>query len=348
VKYHTRVRLRAVYHGFKLILAGIVGNDKNIEKYISIHGNPDDFHLMHYGDKYYGEVIYLIQEAGKGYGFFAEFKTLLENLMFAEKYGFIPCVRYGKKYAYYDEDKKECDNPFEYYFEPIGKEIDYQNAVNVLVSKPEYGQSFEFVGNRNADGYHFSDVMVDNLVDVLKKYVRIKPEIIEGFDMQYNELTNNQKVLGVHYRGTDFKVGYDKHPKQVELQQICDMIESALGKYGFSKVFIATDDNSALDLFIEKYGSKVVFCRDVKRSSGCESVAFSSSDRREHHYKLGLEVLRDAYYLSRCDGLICGISQVAFGARLIKISMNEKYSYLSVIDNGLNNNMHSFSVKKRC
>ena len=342
MNYHTRVRLRAIYHSIKLCVAGLAGNEAKIGAYIEIHGNPDVMRMKHMGNQYNGHVIYEIQEAGRGYGFFAEFKTLLENLIFAEKYGFIPCVRYGRNYAYYDEAITDISNPFEYYFEPIGGEIETEKALNVLISKPEYGQSFEFIDDENADGYHFSDNMTSRLAEMLGKYVRIKPDILNRFEQEFNDLIGSQKALGIHYRGTDFKVGYDHHPKQVELQQTSYEVDKAIKERGYTKIFLATDDETALEYFNAKYGDIISSCTDVKRSSGNKSVAFSESDRKAHKYKLGLEVLRDAYFLSKCDGVICGVSQVPFAARLFKQSRGEKYSYCNIIDNGINKNLKSF------
>ena len=108
----------------------------------------------------------------------------------------------------------------------------------------------------------------------------------------------------------------------------------AAGKYDM--VFLATDDSEAIDRFRETFGEKLVYYRDVIRSSGDETVMKSREERESHHYLLGREVLRDAWTLGSCQGLIAGLSQVSFGARIFKAASNIKYEDFVLLDNGMN------------
>ena len=51
--------------------------------------------------------------------------------------------------------------------------------------------------------------------------------------------------------------------------------------------FLATDDSEAIDRFRETFGEKLVYYRDVIRSSGDETVMKSREERESHHYLLG-------------------------------------------------------------
>jgi hypothetical protein len=62
----------------------------------------------------------------------------------------------------------------------------------------------------------------------------------------------------------------------------------------------------------------------------------SREERESHHYLLGREVLRDAWTLGSCQGLIAGLSQVSFGARIFKAATNTKYEDFVLLDNGMN------------
>ncbi|WP_155832619.1 O-fucosyltransferase family protein [Butyrivibrio sp. AE3006] len=326
-----------------------MGNEKKIGEYIPIHGNPDELHMEHRGDKHFGEVIYEIKEAGRGYGFFAEFKTLIENLAFADDYGFIPCVRYGQDYLYFEPSRLN-ENPFEYYFEPIGKEVAVDKAKNVIVSKPEYGQWIEFL--EGVDGYHLTEKMIGRFTEIIKKYIRMKSDIQNDFDCNFEILKEkskiaNKKILGVHYRGTDFNAGYDKHPKNQKLDEIIKIVKETLDTTDMQGVFLATDDERALLAFQKEIGDKLSYCEDIMRSDGNVSIAFSEDNRSEHKYRLGLEVLRDAYFLSKCDGLICGVSQVATASQLLKYSRDEKFEFLYIFDLGMNNNLKKFNSKNK-
>ena len=51
---------------------------------------------------------------------------------------------------------------------------------------------------------------------------------------------------------------------------------------------------------------------------------------------LGYEVLRDMYTLASCDGLVAGLSQVSYAARICKRSRNEKYDIEMILNKGIN------------
>ena len=341
----TRIRFRAMMHGIRLFWAGIKADRNLISEYIEIQGNPNDLHIEHNGSLYEGKVIYLIDAVGEGYGFFAEIKTLLENLMFADQYGFIPCVRFGTKFTYYDESYDETTNAFEYYFMPIGENIFPEKACNLLHSKAEYGQSLDVVYNPNPDGSHLSEEFANRLAHMIDKYIHIKPSILEDFNFEFDRIrSGNQKIVGVHYRGGDYKCNYNQHPKSISISETDSLLEECFYEKNYDVAFLATDDVEAYEYFKGKYGDRIHSFDDVIRTNEETSVAFSSSNRDKHKYKLGLEVLRDMYLLSRCDGLICGLSQVTNVARLFKKARGEEYMYIQVIDKGINRNLKKFKI----
>ena len=343
MKYSTRLQLRAIKHGLILIWSGISGREKKIGEYISVHDDPDDFHIEHFGKEYPNSIIYSIGEAGKGYGFCAELRTLLEHLDFAEHYGFISHVKYGKNYLYYDHSLEEkYDSAFEYFFEPIGNSINIQEAQNVLFSKPGYAE--KFLLDHGSDSSHFDASAINRLAELYRKYISIHHEIEDKIIQEFAKINKHKsKILGVHYRGTDYKCGYDGHP-QMQILDETIKISSRLLDEEFDLIFLATDDSEALGKFQDAFGERVVAFDDVIRSAGKKSVAFSESDRPFHKYKLAYEVLRDAYCLSICDGLIAGLSQVSLISRIMKLARENEYRKLVIMDNGINHNFNKFKV----
>ena len=142
------------------------------------------------------------------------------------------------------------------------------------------------------------------------------------------------------------KIGYNNHPTAVRLEQTIKAIKEAMIGREFKLIFLATDEKGVYDILYSEFGNKVVWFDDTYRGEDSKSIAFSDENREYHHYKLGKEVLRDAYTLSKCEGLIAGMSQVSFGARIFKISRNEVYSYCNIIDNGINKNNKMFIAPK--
>ncbi len=346
MNYNTRLRLRAIYHGARLMGAGITGNKDRIVDYIPSRDEIRTIPISHLGDLYPGQVVYKIDAAGDGRGFFAEFKVLLSHLSFADRYGFIPCVRYEKNYLYYDPMMGDEVNPFEYYFEPIGGDIDASKASNLVHGIPLYVHYVDHLDDETTDNYHITKNMEQRMVSMIKKYIRIKPSLENEFEEDYRRYCqpDRGRVLGVHYRGTDFLMNYKRHPLNVALDQLVDEISSCMNKNYYNSIFLATDDLNAYNTLKNKFGDILVSFPDTMRTGGKTSVAFSNSERQMHHYKLGKEVLRDMYSLSRCDGLICGISQVSNIAQIYKKSHDDEYLDLIVIDNGTNTRGKNFTV----
>lgn len=84
------------------------------------------------------------------------------------------------------------------------------------------------------------------------------------------------------------------------------------------------------------FGDKLRYYQDVVRSSGDETVMKSEVSRMNHHYLLGREVLRDAWTLEKCSALVAGMSQVSFGARILKEASGNRYEDLVLLDKGMN------------
>jgi hypothetical protein len=321
-------------------------NQKYVQDHLMIYDNPNILHVVHNGELYEGKILYVIREQGHGYGFFAEMRSLLFEIMYAEQMGFVPVVRFTSDFLYYDHG---CDentiNPYEYYFEPVGENMDEMNAQNVVFS---HGGQASYIQNKfGVDSYSVSEKMEQQMSDVIKRYVRIKPEIEKKIREDFTKIIGDSKrVLGIHYRGTDYKVGYNVHPTQVKIEQVESVIEEQLRSKRFETVFLATDEDGIYERLKEHFGSCIRRYEDVYRGSGAVSVAFSEDAREFHHYKLGIEVLRDMYSLSLCDGLVAGLSQVSLFAKFYKKSRDEKYMFEQIIDNGINKNNIFFSAEK--
>ena len=279
-----------------------------------------------------GMVTYEISEQGENYGFFAELKVLLEKLLFAQMHGFAPSVKYTKGYLYFDEDMaKTVSNPFEYFFEPI--ESSGESKAYTTHSSSTHSNYIEAL--YGIKDYYTPKALDEALVEIIKKYIHIKSEITAPVEEIFaNKGAGGKKILGIHYRGTDYKQDAKSHPTHISFDQLKSAIAAVAGDYDY--IYVATDEKGICEKLKESFGDKVFYNEDCFRGNSDISVAFSKDERKNHHYLLGVEVIRDMYSLSKCDALIAGLSQVSYMARLFKSSRNEEYSYINIIDNGIN------------
>lgn len=344
-KLSERLKKNTTLHFFVKALKHI--NDKEyLEFFINRENEPLLLEFESRGSSCRGDSIYLIEEVGAGYGFFAEFHTMLQKLIFAECFHLKPYVRWGKNFLYYEEEMAEVPNAYEYMFEVINGDLSDKIETADLLTVSKMGQA-GWVEERYQRGYDLSAEYLEKAAEVYRRYIRLNSQISHRIQNEISKVLCSKKTLGVHYRGTDFKMNYDNHPVCVTLAQELEVIKKAMEEEGFEQIFLATDDKEAIDVFRNEWKDKVVFYTDVVRGDTTTSVAFSESARKEHHYLLAYEVLRDMLTLAACDGLVAGVSQVSICARIAKESTGEKYQFQQIIDNGKNYNQRKFKAAKK-
>nr|MCR5480225.1 hypothetical protein [Ruminococcus sp.] len=185
--------------------------------------------------------------------------------------------------------------------------------------------------------YLVSEQYLKYLGTISKKYFVIREELSNKIQNDIINAFPEKKVLGVHFRGTDFNAGRHGHPVIGKLTQYYNAIDEAL-RQGYNSIFLATDDKKVLSSFIEKYGDKICYFKDVKRSTSECGVHLQNHQEGCSGYYLGREVLRDMVALTCCDGLVAGLSQVSIFARIQKYANESHYNYLKIIDNGIHQN----------
>lgn len=309
--------------------------------------NPNLLDIKSQGDEYHGQIIYHINEYGSYVGFFAEFLFLLTSLYYADDMGLVPYVHWGKDFLYYQEKKNNTiDNAFLYFFEQVSDIKEDASAAHVLTANDYH---IQYVRKKlNTLGYAISEEYMDSLSKIIKKYIRYNEKTKLFLEKSYDDLIGKDKALAVHFRGTDYRRQYNNHPVFITIEQEIEEVYKILKEKDYEVIFLATDEQNAVNVFKKEFGDKVKVFEDTWRASeGNESVAYSHSNRENHHYLLGLEVLRDQYMLTRCDGLVCGISNLTLSARMMrKAWYNREYDDLIILDYGLCHNQYAFCDAK--
>lgn len=329
-----------------IMLRGI--KDSKLREEI-LHFNTEDcLHIQprSCGHENRGKTIFLIDCISPDYGFFAVHRATLLALLFAERCGMTPVVRYGEKYLYADRQYSSLrgKDPFEYYFkQPCG--ISIQSALKsaaVVSCLPVHIYMTELFLNGNYGVYDASEQFYAAAALMQSKYIGLNNRTRSFFNKSIGETLPPGRILGVHVRGSDFKRRYNIHPVRVTPEEYIAEIEKMISDGGWDGIFLATDDTEAVELFTNRFGSRVSYYHDVTRTRGQQSVAFSHSARKYHHFRLGLEVLRDVYTLASCSGLVAGVSQISICARVLRQSFGKEYEYLKILDRGVHHNGNNF------
>jgi mannosyltransferase OCH1-like enzyme len=121
-------------------------------------------------------------------------------------------------------------NAWDYYFYPLNKysinEVYKSNCVIITDGKTRKIKEFDTFYNLNYEHYK-----------IFKKMIKFKPFLINYVNSFLDNNFYKEKVLGVHFRGTDMKT-QERHPFPATEEQITNVIDRELEKNKFTKIFV--------------------------------------------------------------------------------------------------------------
>ena len=315
-----------------------------VKNVMSIGHNPNAFRLQSNGEKNPDKNIFFIEVNG---AMGAMYRYMLYALWEAERLGFIPVIKFHNNCIYREEHPVDgTSNAFEYYFsQPAEITLSemYESKRVFPFELPHLARIEYDLGNLNPDspvGYVVNEQYLVTLAEIARKYLHLNQKTKKFFEISFRKLfpqsESEKKILGVHVRGTDFALQWEGHPNMVTVEDFFSAIDEVLGiENGFDHIFLATDDNTRLAAFKERYGDRLSYYEDVHRGEGVRLAILDELDRENTHYLDGLEALRDMYTLAACDGLIAGLSQISISARIRRLADYGPFEYMKILDKGL-------------
>ncbi|HFD80811.1 MAG TPA: hypothetical protein ENK05_10555 [Gammaproteobacteria bacterium] len=296
-----------------------------------------------------GEAAYILIKAW-GYGFWADVDHVLGGLLLAEITGRIPVIHWGSNSLFRAEGVEET---FTRFFEPVssssapdltGRGYSFyppkwsddnlldndvakwagaysRIAALHLLNRPENVIVSDF-----HTGIHDIVPWIDKDHELggmdiagvyrhlVKKYLKLKPEIAARVDEFWSRHMGDQVVLALHMRGSD---------KAVELPDIEQLHDSfhenirlALDKHEPSSLFVLTDSSQLLDEFKRKYRGIPVIHTDCTRTDSSTGIHYQKLPQPE---RLAHEVIMDTYLAARADAFIGnGYSNVSLAISHLK------------------------------
>lgn len=266
---------------------------------------------------------YIIYRSEGGAGFFSNYFWVMGHIVFAQKMGYIPVVDMENYPTLYSEDDAidGTHNAWNYYFENIGN-----IGLDEVYASGSYVMGRDKYLTKYAEKYSMfpyrypSERMVAYYAPIIKKNIRIKGSLVSEYEEEWAKNTSGAEgILGIHIRGTDMKNNLG-HPMPASVARYIQKTHEMLKKHpDISKIFLATDENEVKEAYIQEFGrgSIALFMNEAfrawddgqKRKTGLHEMKIDNP-RPHHKYLLGKEVLQDAWFLSRCQYLLCGHSNI--------------------------------------
>ena len=311
-------RLKKTYKDLKDFLPYI----KAFKKNQNLHLNKlfVEINLLDHTDIFNPEdKIYYVIKRDRWHGFFSNFNFVLMHLHLADYFGWIPIVDMETRKTFYNEDKlfKETYNSWDYYFNQTIS-LSQAKKSKYICSQEKFSCILSNIFYSTGKTKYFNYLM--------KKYIKIKDEIIE--EMNSFLLINNlfHETLGVHWRGCDMTINRDGGtiPQKILFSKIDDLLLTK----NYKKIFLCTDEELYIEKMKQKYGDKLIYTNAFRSKSKKpihdnfynRSNLINSNqieNRKFHNYHCGKEVLLDTLLLSKCKNVLGRNSNVITSAKII-------------------------------
>lgn len=278
---------------------------------------------------------YIIRRHKPWAGFFANYLFVIEHIIYAKKKGWIPVVDMENYPTLYNEiypvDGKM--NGWEYYFiQPnnVLLEDAYSSRNYIISDTSHYIKYLPYI-----EGDNEFQILPDKITDIFKNIcsiVPLKESIKDMLEMDSSLLRG--KVIGVHIRGTDKRLYVKDHRISADLQKYIQATNEIISSFEVDKIFLCCDEEKTVDIFREYYGNKLIVNDAFRAKEGdTEGIHLKlNSERKDHHFLLGYEVLRDCYMLSKCSYLVFSHSNVT---NVALIWNNNKYISTKFVENDI-------------
>jgi hypothetical protein len=281
------------------------------------------YFVKSFGNKNPNKKFYVIQRFIGG-GMFSNLNYIIHHLKLALDLNCIPIIDMENFPTKYNEKNKinNTKNAWEYYFYPLNKYklSDVYKSKFVIISDKKTRRLKEFDTFEALSKEHFK---------IFKKYIKIKQPILDDIKKFFNNNFKKNKVLGVHFRGTDMKT-QERHPFPATAEQIISLIEKYLKKEKFTKIFLVTEELNYQKILKKKYGSMLCFYNSFRSNN---TDIFGSHMRKNHRYLIGRENIIDMILLSKVKKIICTNSHLPDASKFMN---NLNKINLIKIDNGNN------------
>jgi len=292
---------------------------------------------------------YIIQQLNHGsvfsksyhtMGFFAKFSDyFLENILRMEARmketdeELMPYVDFqSRPSTLHDHTNQKIKNEWEYVFlQPKREEVfnsDYiMNDATFYAGDYPDGQPKPTVRIRCQEKNWNRKETISELSRLIEKYVKIRPDVLD----KTNKEILKHKTLAVHCRRSEFHLLAANVALQYENETYFDKVMKIFNEGDCEKIYLATEESEIVNYFKERIPDKLIYqdCYRILRHESPFQGAFKGLPRDKHFTLHAQEVFIDAYNMSKCDSLMCGISNVSNGA----LYMNgRKYNNLYYFD----------------
>jgi len=230
-------------------------------------------------------------------GFFGNMFMTLNGIRVCEAAGVQPEPWWRETSLFYEPGNG--DNAWDYYFKPVAVVPEVMpertlRAREAISFKPNAGAIYPV--------YPGLDVRA-SYARCIERNVALQDELRADMDRTVERLFGDAHILGVHVRLTDVMRGFEDR-KAASMQQYFEAIDAYTVTQPDCRIFVATDSVQALDALRMRYADRILALDCIRSVDDTSIHGHYDSGVSGSQYQKGLDVIRDAYLLSRVHSLV--------------------------------------------
>lgn len=261
--------------------------------------------IKKYGDLNPDVTFYVISNLPGGLA--SQYDAALGYIDRAIKKGYIPVIDLQNSIndCLKDAERKES-NPWDYFFEqPIIGQLQRKYTLEEVYNSRRviHCSSLHTIYKRvNKKNIHRRFL--------LSQYIKITEPQHSSIRKMYEELFEDisSDVVGVYYRGTDYKTVGDwrpvGHAKVPQIEMFCDALEKDMRKWNSDAVFFMTEEQEALEYFLKRFPKAKYIIKERFSNFSYGRTIAEQVPKSTSRFQNNLLYLADIYILSKCQYLV--------------------------------------------
>ncbi|MBO4780632.1 MAG: hypothetical protein J5497_08350, partial [Selenomonadaceae bacterium] len=151
----------------------------------------------------------------------------------------------------------------------------------------------------------------------------------ESLILNQKLFSQNDRVLGVHLRGTDYAmIKPYQHPIIPPIEFAISMILLKLEEWHCNKIFLATEDKNIMQIFKDIFGDLcVTFNREYINYTSDDWITVCRIQRDNDHFLTGKEYLLEMLLLAQCNSFISVRCSGAVGVMMLAEQFEHTYFF---------------------
>ena len=290
-------------------------------------------HYIKRGDPKKPTYYIIRRRLGTNVGLFSNFLVFAGHIRYALSNGWLPVIdMQNYPNSYLPPEKLGKENSWEYYFEQplrIGLDQAYSGE-NVILGIGDDPPSPIPPWNK-IKFYEAQDTVTEEWRMLVKLgLLKVKPERMKEISALRQKLfAPNDRVLGVHLRGTDYLTGRGfNHPIPPPIEFALSTVVAKLQEWRCNKIFLATEDKEIVSVFKNVFRDFcVIIDKDYINHKPGNFVSATRIDRPNDHFLQGKEYLTEMMLLTMCNSFVTARCSGATGVMMLSNMFENVYAF---------------------